>query len=154
MTEENKNEEHLHKCPFCKEAINASAIRCKHCGSSMPYKPRHDGTCPFCSESIDIEATKCKHCKSFLLPLDIADMQDSQNDNMISFPNTYKIASGSLERIWNCWVRVYCEDNRMYKTRCCRGGDGLWQCYGLEQVGNCNDGGKYEMGGFWDNYAT
>lgn len=54
-------------CPYCREEIDASASRCKHCGSSVVPKVRsHGGTCPYCREEIHEEASKCKHCRSDL----------------------------------------------------------------------------------------
>jgi Double zinc ribbon len=54
-------------CPYCKEDIQPTATRCKHCGSSIrPESPEHGGTCPYCKEAIHPEAIKCKHCRAFL----------------------------------------------------------------------------------------
>ena len=51
------------ECPFCKEEINAEAIKCKHCRSSVtPKAPSHGGICPYCKEEIKPDAIKCKHC--------------------------------------------------------------------------------------------
>jgi hypothetical protein len=56
------------QCPYCKEQINADAVKCKYCGSSIaPERPAHGGICPYCKEQIHPEAIKCKHCKSTLV---------------------------------------------------------------------------------------
>ena len=58
------------ECPFCKEAIKADAIKCKHCGSRVaPEEPTHGGTCPYCKEEIRPDAIKCKHCGSYVGPV-------------------------------------------------------------------------------------
>jgi hypothetical protein len=55
------------ECPYCKEDIQAEAVKCKHCGSRLtPQRPGHGGTCPFCKEEIHPDAIKCKHCKSIV----------------------------------------------------------------------------------------
>jgi hypothetical protein len=57
------------ECPFCKEEINAEAVKCKHCGSRVSAEgPTHGGTCPYCKESIKPEAIKCMHCGSYVGP--------------------------------------------------------------------------------------
>jgi hypothetical protein len=54
-------------CPFCKEEVKASAVRCKHCRSELPVtQSRHGGVCPYCKEDIMLNALKCKHCLSIL----------------------------------------------------------------------------------------
>jgi hypothetical protein len=54
-------------CPFCKEAVNAAALRCRHCQASIaPAGPTHGGVCPYCKEHIHPEAVRCKHCRSNL----------------------------------------------------------------------------------------
>ena len=59
------------QCPFCRQAIKAGAIRCKHCFATIPpTKPDHEGICPFCKEDIDKEATRCMHCKANLDPVE------------------------------------------------------------------------------------
>ena len=56
-------------CPFCKEEIKATALRCKHCLSDIPpTKPDHGGVCPLCREEINPEALRCPHCKADLAP--------------------------------------------------------------------------------------
>ena len=60
-------EDATRECPFCKEAIKAEAIKCKHCRSAVkPEIPPHGGICPFCKEEIKPEAIKCKHCGSMV----------------------------------------------------------------------------------------
>lgn len=54
-------------CPYCKEAIMAEALRCKHCHATIsPAGPVHRGICPYCKESIHPEAIRCKHCRANL----------------------------------------------------------------------------------------
>lgn len=56
------------ECPYCKEEIKETAIKCKHCLSMLaPQKLEHNGTCPYCKEEIKPDAIRCKHCKSDLL---------------------------------------------------------------------------------------
>lgn len=67
---DNENRE----CPFCKEDIKSSAIRCKHCGSAVqPVAKPHEGVCPYCKEEIKAEAIKCRHCKSALTGTGVGD---------------------------------------------------------------------------------
>ena len=55
------------QCPFCKEEVKATAVRCKHCLAAIqPTSPDHEGVCPFCKEEIDVEAIRCRHCKADL----------------------------------------------------------------------------------------
>jgi hypothetical protein len=62
-------ESDVRQCPFCKEEIKATALRCRYCQSAVrPTKPDHGGVCPFCKEEINPEAIKCRHCKSKLAP--------------------------------------------------------------------------------------
>jgi uncharacterized CHY-type Zn-finger protein len=72
-------EDQTRQCPYCKETINARALKCKHCGSSVqPTLPDHDGVCPFCKESIHPEAVICPHCRSQLVgAADIAERPTS-----------------------------------------------------------------------------
>lgn len=64
----NSKEKQFRECPYCKEEIFSSAIKCKHCKSSIqPDKPSHNGICPYCKENIKPEAIKCKHCESFVV---------------------------------------------------------------------------------------
>lgn len=52
------------ECPFCKEAVKAGAMRCKHCQSAIPLAiPSRQGVCPYCKEQIRAGAVRCKHCK-------------------------------------------------------------------------------------------
>jgi predicted amidophosphoribosyltransferase len=56
------------ECPFCKEEVKATAIRCRHCQAALvPTKPDHGGICSFCKEEINVEAITCKHCGADLL---------------------------------------------------------------------------------------
>lgn len=56
-------------CPYCKEEVNAAAVRCKHCLADFaPEKPDHGGVCPLCREEIKADAIRCKHCKATLVP--------------------------------------------------------------------------------------
>jgi hypothetical protein len=56
-------------CPYCKEEINAAAVRCKHClADIVPTGPDHGGVCPLCREEIKADAIRCKHCKAMLVP--------------------------------------------------------------------------------------
>jgi hypothetical protein len=56
------------RCPFCKEEVKATALRCKHCQAALvPTRPEHGGVCPFCKEEINVEAVRCKHCHADLL---------------------------------------------------------------------------------------
>ena len=56
-------------CPFCREAIMAEALRCKHCQATiLPAGPDHHGICPYCKERIHPEAIRCKHCRANLAP--------------------------------------------------------------------------------------
>jgi hypothetical protein len=51
------------ECPFCKEEVKATAVRCRHCQAALvPTRPDHGGECPFCKEAINVEAIRCKHC--------------------------------------------------------------------------------------------
>ena len=53
------------ECPFCKEEVKATALRCKHCQAALvPTRPEHGGECPFCKEAINVEALRCKHCRA------------------------------------------------------------------------------------------
>ncbi len=61
-------------CPYCKEAIKADAIRCKHYRSAVaPASPPHGGTCPYCKEVIHPDALKCKHCAAWVGPAPLQD---------------------------------------------------------------------------------
>lgn len=144
VTKKADNEEPLHICPFCKEEVKEAAIKCKHCDSTLPSKPKHGGTCPFCAERINPEAVKCKHCKSILLPFGASDEE---------YPAISVKRRGSLPPIMqttfsrqHCIVRTYCEDGTMYSIRCCATPDGLMKCGDPTPVGTCSEGGKYEMG--------
>ena len=33
------------ECPFCREEVNAAAIKCEHCGSALAQQG-HGGICP------------------------------------------------------------------------------------------------------------
>ena len=60
-------ESETRECPFCKEEVQATARRCKHCLADIsPMKPAHGGICPFCKEEINPDAIRCRHCKSDL----------------------------------------------------------------------------------------
>lgn len=61
------------ECPYCREAIQVGATKCKHCGSQIELlaRPDHEGACPFCKEKIHPEAIKCRHCKSMLAGDDV-----------------------------------------------------------------------------------
>ena len=55
-------------CPYCKEEVKASAVRCKHCLADIaPMRPDHGGVCPLCQEEINADAIRCKHCKAMLV---------------------------------------------------------------------------------------
>ena len=57
------------QCPYCKEEVNAEAVRCKHCQAAIPQAmPAHHGVCPYCKEAINPEAVRCKHCHANLAP--------------------------------------------------------------------------------------
>jgi hypothetical protein len=143
-TKKADNEKPSHLCPFCKEEVKEAAIKCKHCNSSLPSKPRHGGTCPFCAERINSEAVKCRYCKSILLPFGAS----GEDYSSVSIKRL-----GSLPPIWEspfsqqrCIVRTYCESGKMHSIRCCATPDGQMKCGDPIQVGTCSEGGKYEMG--------
>lgn len=60
MSDESKRD-----CPYCKETVKSTAIKCKHCGSALqPVTNNSDTECPYCKESVKAGAVICKHCKS------------------------------------------------------------------------------------------
>jgi hypothetical protein len=62
-------EPEIRPCPYCKEEVNAAAVRCKHCLADFaPTRPDHGGVCPLCREEIQADAIRCKHCKATLVP--------------------------------------------------------------------------------------
>jgi hypothetical protein len=62
-------ESETRECPFCKEEVKATALRCKHCLSDIaPTTPDHGGVCPFCKETINPDAIACPHCTANLDP--------------------------------------------------------------------------------------
>jgi hypothetical protein len=56
-------------CPYCKEEVNAAAVRCKNCLADIAaMRPDHGGVCPLCREEIKADAIRCYHCKATLVP--------------------------------------------------------------------------------------
>ena len=56
-------------CRYCKEAVKAAAVRCKHClADIVPARPDHGGRVPLCREEIKADAIRCTHCKATLVP--------------------------------------------------------------------------------------
>ena len=75
-------------CPYCKEEVNADAVKCKHCHSGIkpeaPEVPEHQGICPFCKEEIKAEAVKCKHCQSWVGKSEIHESHTNEQNQFVS----------------------------------------------------------------------
>lgn len=93
MAIENKTRE----CPYCKEEIQADAIKCKHCGSILPAtKPPHGGICPYCKEEIKEDAIKCKHCKTMLIAQEDCECNERTGISALINPNIQVVDTDSF----------------------------------------------------------
>jgi hypothetical protein len=146
MTEADERE-----CPFCKELIKASAVKCRYCRSSVtPDLPDHGGTCPFCKEAVKTDAITCRYCGSSIGPGSRAPGFSALAEDLVKFALLRRrpgsglggtvpgedCAEDCLVRLINCSKSVaQCdEDYRNCIDGCLPGGGGSFPVILLRQM--------------------